>query len=71
MAIRVIWSPKAVNSMEEICNYIEKDSPYFAKLFAKRVFKLIQGLAEFPLSGRIVSRNSCPLSRFKIVAIMI
>ncbi len=54
MAGKIIWSPHAVNNLEDICHYIERDSRYYASIFAQRIVQKIQALADFPESGRIV-----------------
>jgi len=54
MAFKIIWSPRAVSNLEEICDYISRDSEYYAALFAKKVVKLIKEIPGFPKSGRIV-----------------
>lgn len=66
MAVQIRWSPKAVRGLQEICNYIEQNSEYYAILFAKRVFNSIINLKEFPLSGRIVPEYNNPNLREKI-----
>jgi len=42
MAKKIRWSPKAADSFEEICNFIAKDSEYYASLFAKKVNAIIK-----------------------------
>jgi len=37
MAQQIRWSPRAIDHFEDICNYIAKDSEYYAALFAKRI----------------------------------
>ena len=37
MAKQIGWSPEATNAFEEICNYIARNSEYYAVLFSKRV----------------------------------
>jgi hypothetical protein len=37
MALKIKWSPRAVINLEDICKYIDKDSDYYAILFAKKV----------------------------------
>jgi toxin ParE1/3/4 len=54
MAEKIRWSPRAASNLEDICDYIAKDSEYYAAIFAKKVIKLIKTLPEFPKSGRIV-----------------
>jgi len=49
VAGKIIWSPHAVNNLEDICNYIERDSHYYASIFAQRVVQKIQAL--------VISRN--------------
>jgi plasmid stabilization system protein ParE len=52
---KLIWSPKATADLEEICEYISRDSEHYAKLFAQRVVAVVETIAEFPMAGRIVS----------------
>ncbi|MGE5606076.1 MAG: type II toxin-antitoxin system RelE/ParE family toxin [Bacteroidota bacterium] len=66
MAVQIRWSPKAIRGLQEICNYIEQDSEFYAVLFVKRIFNLINNLKEFPLSGRIVPEYYNPNLREKI-----
>ena len=54
MALKIKWSPKAASNLEEICDYIAKDSEYYASLFAKRVTAKVKAIPQFPKSGRIV-----------------
>lgn len=54
VAKKIIWSPKAADSFEEICNYISQDSEYYASIFAKKVMSIIKDIPMFPKAGRIV-----------------
>ncbi len=54
MAYKIKWSPRAASNFEDICNYIGKDSKYYASLFAKKVNALIKAIPQFPKAGRIV-----------------
>jgi toxin ParE1/3/4 len=54
MASGVIWSPQALADLEATCQFIQRDSPRQAQLFAQRVIATIHRLALFPRSGRIV-----------------
>lgn len=54
MAGAIRWSPRAVTQLEEICEYISRDSEHYARLFAKRVMSLVGSLPRFPRSGRVV-----------------
>jgi len=54
MAYKIRWSPRAASNFEYICDYIAKDSEYYAALFAKRINSIIKNIPQFPKSGRIV-----------------
>jgi len=51
---KIIWSPDAAADLEEICDYIAKDSEYYARIFAQGVINAIERLLLFPESGRVV-----------------
>ena len=51
---KLIWSPSAASNLEEICNYIEKDSEHYASLFAQQIIALIEDIPHFPNAGRVV-----------------
>ena len=52
--VKLIWSSEAADDLEEICEYISKDSEYYARLFAQRIILLVERIADFPMAGRIV-----------------
>ncbi len=54
MALKIVWSPKAAENLEEICLYISRDSEYYSSLFAKKVIDIIESIPNFPKRGRIV-----------------
>src|SRR3990172_1064860 len=54
MGYKVKWSPRAAAHLEQICDYIAKDSKYYAALFAKKILSTIKAIPQFPKSGRIV-----------------
>jgi toxin ParE1/3/4 len=66
MAYQIRWSPRAAANFEEICDYIAKDSQYYAAHFAKRVNALIKAIPQFPSSGRIVPEYKDETLREKI-----
>ncbi len=51
---RIRWAPGAVADLEDICDFISRDSEYYAALFAKRIIAVVEIIPDFPLSGRIV-----------------
>lgn len=48
----LIWSEKAVGSLEDIYDYIARDSRLYAKFQVERVIEAIERLNQFPESGR-------------------
>jgi toxin ParE1/3/4 len=66
MASRIIWSPKAVDQLENICEYIERDSPVYAQIFAQKVTSIIKAIPAFPQAGRVVPEYGDDMLREKI-----
>lgn len=54
MAYKIRWSPRAAAHFEDICDYIAKDSEYYAALFARKVNAIIKAIPQLPKAGRIV-----------------
>jgi toxin ParE1/3/4 len=52
--MKILWSTEALNDIEEIYNFIEKDSKYYAINFVTKIIKSIDLLEAFPEIGRIV-----------------
>lgn len=46
--------PQAVEDLENISQYIGKDSPEFASMLIKKIFASVEILNQFPNMGRIV-----------------
>ncbi len=54
MAAQIIWSPRAIHHLDDLCHYIDHDSPIYAIAFASRIVHIINTLPDNPHSGRIV-----------------
>jgi plasmid stabilization system protein ParE len=54
MDYRVAWSPRAVEDLEAIAQYISADSGAFAAAIVKTILNTARKLSHFPRSGRIV-----------------
>jgi len=50
----VRWTPQAADDLEAIAAFIARDSPHFAGLFVADILQVVDRLADFPESGRIV-----------------
>ena len=64
---RIRWAPGAVADLEIICEFISRDSEYYAAHFAKRIIDVIESIPDFPLSGRIVPEYDNENIREKIL----
>ena len=54
MAYRVAWSPRAVEDLEAIVEYISADSMAYAAAVVKTILNTARNLSRFPFSGRVV-----------------
>lgn len=54
MAYRVAWSPRAVEDLEAIAQYIAVDSHAYAAAVVTTILRTARRLSQFPFSGRIV-----------------
>ena len=51
---KIIWAPSALDDIESIARYIERDSVDQAALFVTRIIEMTDHLEEFPESGRVI-----------------
>jgi toxin ParE1/3/4 len=54
MAYRVEWSPRALEDLEAIAQYIAADSEAYAASVVKTILTTARNFSRFPFSGRIV-----------------
>ena len=54
MAHELIWSEEALEDIDSIATYIEKDSSVYAKAVVSKVFEKVEMLKDFSQMGRIV-----------------
>ena len=54
MAYRVEWSPRAVEDLEAIAQYIAADSEAYAASVVKTILTTANNFWRFPFSGRVV-----------------
>ena len=52
--MRIVWSPLALERVEDIAQYIAGDKPSAAVEWVDGIFDTVGRLADFPESGRIV-----------------
>ncbi|WP_235269765.1 type II toxin-antitoxin system RelE/ParE family toxin [Geoalkalibacter subterraneus] len=54
VAHRIVWSPQALSDVEGIAEYIEQDSPFYARTVVARIVAATRNLVQFPMTGRVV-----------------
>jgi len=54
MEYRVTWSPEAVEDLESIAEYIERDSSFYAQSVVSQIIATSRKVKEFPLIGRML-----------------
>ena len=54
MARQLVWSPEAVEDIEAIASYIERDSPWYAKAVVSRIVATAESTPEYPELGKMV-----------------
>ena len=54
MARSLAWSPEAIEDIESIASYIERDSLWYAKVVASRIIEMAESIPEYSEIGRIV-----------------
>lgn len=54
MDYRVTWSPEALDDVEAIAEYIERDSPAYTRSVVQKMLGSTRKLATFPRAGRVV-----------------
>ena len=67
MADRLVWSPEAVEDIEAIAAYIERDSPHYARVVASRLVETAESIPDFPKIGRVVPEADDPNLRERFV----
>ena len=52
---KLIWSPRFLQDLDNACEYIARESPRYAYLFAQRIVHFIEIIASQPLLGAVVA----------------
>lgn len=61
--MRIVWSPLALERVEDIARYIAEDNPVAATQWVEELFATVERLADFPRSGRMVPEIGSPRIR--------
>ncbi len=54
MACWLEWSQEAIEDIESIASYIERDSPWFAQIVASKIVSTAESIPLNPEMGRVV-----------------
>lgn len=54
MEYRVTWSPEALEDLEAVAEYIERDFLFYAQSVVSKILGASRNIKEFPLIGRMV-----------------
>ena len=61
--MKIVWSPLALERVEDIARYIAEDKPDAAVKWVDWLFSTVERLADFPKSGRMVPEVGSPRIR--------
>ena len=60
---KLVWTDQALDDLEAVALFIEKDSSHYAQLLVSKVFDSVAILTTFPESGRVVPEINNPRIR--------
>ena len=61
--MKVVWTQTAIGHLTDICEYISRDSPQYAKRMVDRITSRSKQIARFPESGQLVAEYQHPKIR--------
>ena len=53
--VKIVWSPQSLADLENLADYIARDSFHYAKLVVEKIVKAVELLSLFPQLGRKVT----------------
>ncbi len=61
--VEIKWTHNALEDLEDIGNYISKDSPKYAQILITQIYEIVNSLKQFPMFGRKVPEYNDPKLR--------
>jgi len=58
--VEIKWTNNALEELDDIANYISKDSPKYAQILVNQIYEMISHLKQFPKFGRKVPEYNDP-----------
>jgi toxin ParE1/3/4 len=52
--VKIKWTNYVLEELDDIANYISKDSPKYAQILVKQIYEMVSHLKQFPKIGRRV-----------------
>ena len=60
---QIIWSPRSLEDLRDIVEYISKDNPAAAESFGMKLIQTAESLNQLPERGRIIPKFGDPTIR--------
>lgn len=54
MDYKVVWSPEAIEDLQSIAEYIERDSEFYARAVVIKILDVSRSIKKLPSRGRVV-----------------
>lgn len=54
MDYKIIWSPEAIEDLQSIAEYIQRDSEFYGRAVVAKILEVSRSIKDFPLIGKIV-----------------
>jgi toxin ParE1/3/4 len=67
MAYTIVWSPSAIADVNDLAQYIARDSVAYASAVVAKLLEATRTLENFPVAGRIVPEFNDKAIREKLV----
>lgn len=64
---RVTWTNQAISDLQDICEFISRDSFRYAQITAEKIFSSVEKLIPYPELGKIVPELNYPEIRERIL----
>jgi plasmid stabilization system protein ParE len=61
--VRIEWTERSLEDLNELHDYIARDSKNYANLFVKKIYETVQKLKDFPNIGKIIPEVNNPSVR--------
>ncbi len=53
MDYKVVWSPEAIEDLQSIAEYVQRDSEFYARAVVTKILDVSRSIKDFPLIGKL------------------